>query len=283
MCDDSGTSTAASRLEGLAVSALERHLAPSIFPEPYLRRWYEMIAQGAGREVLTPHPAQAGGRPSDASCMVDGPARSLVWGRGNEPSTFEEQEERLSFFPKPGFAPEAAQEVDLWSDDGQVEVRRAVLSRDASYKYWLDGQEVRLVTSMRAFVHLETIGAADRRQKRTLAAPVFWGVVFGVEEHEPAHFRTQVSAAHVAALLALNLKMTVARHIGAGHLPAVKHLPRSPGITRGALEQFLAYREAFPQGSPNARRVAAWRESWRQSYQGREPRAAGLHHQAKRE
>jgi len=187
-------------------------------------------------------------------------------GDGRTLATFVEgKEERLIFFPRPGQAGIVTFSVEAWDEDA-LSTRQATLTRDAQYRYALDGRWVQVLASTRERVQCAIVQReAGRPARVTLQTAVFWPFVFGTTTDPQALFRAQISAAHAAALLGLSM-LTVSRRIGEGKFPAVRSHSKYPGIDQAGLVEYMAYRRQFPQGHPNLLRVEAWQREWRHTY-----------------
>lgn len=186
--------------------------------------------------------------------LVHGPGRYLVKGRGETVESFQEQDERLSFFLKPGFMSPVSLPLPVPPSSQEDTLRR-----DAAYRYTFASHLVFLTKTA-----LETVELATQTQTLQLEAPLFWPFVFGTED-----VRAGISVTHAAALLGLST-LTLHRRIGEGKLPAIRASSLYPGIRRAGLEEYIAYRQAFPQGCGlpgQIVRYQSWRATWREQYQ----------------
>ena len=256
----------AASLEGFTRRSLADYLAPLDLSEAQLDTIASMISVRGGCEVFTAERAGALGEAARRSCLVDGLHRSIALGDGRTLATFVEgKEERLIFFPRPGQAGIVTFSVEAWDEDA-LSTRQATLTRDAQYRYALDGRWVQVLASTRERVQCTIVQReAGRPAPVTLQTAFFWPFVFGTTTDPQALFRAQISAAHAAALLGLSM-LTVSRHIGEGKFPAVRSRSKYPGIDQAGLVEYMAYRRQFPQGHPNLLRVEAWQREWRHTY-----------------
>lgn len=237
----------AASLEGFTRRSLADYLAPLDLSEAQLDTIASMISVRGGCEVFTAERAGALGDGRTLATFVEG------------------KEERLIFFPRPGQAGIVTFSVEAWDEDA-LSTRQATLTRDAQYRYALDGRWVQVLASTRERVQCAIVQReAGRPARVTLQTAVFWPFVFGTTTDPQALFRAQISAAHAAALLGLSM-LTVSRRIGEGKFPAVRSRSKYPGIELAGLVEYMAYRRQFPQGHPNLLRVEAWQREWRHTY-----------------
>lgn len=237
----------AASLEGFTRRSLADYLAPLDLSEAQLGTIASMIAVRGRCEVFTAERAGALGDGRTLATFVEG------------------KEERLIFFPRPGQAGIVTFSVEAW-DEEALSTRQATLTRDAQYRYALDGRWVQVLASTRERVQCAIVQReAGRPARVTLQTAVFWPFVFGTTTDPQALSRAQISAAHAAALLGLSM-LTVSRRIGEGKFPAVRSRSKYPGIELVGLVEYIAYRRQFPQGHPNLLRVEAWQREWRHTY-----------------
>lgn len=253
-------------LEGFSRRVLSDSLSQLDLSAAQLGTIASMIAIRGGCDVFTAETPRVPCNGSDRSCLVDGPHRTIAIGRGRTTATFVEGEgERLSFFEKVGRAATVTLRVEAW-DEHTATARWVSLTRDAYYHYSHEGHRIRVCASTREQVQCEAIGrGAGRPSSLTLHAAVFWPFVCGTTADLCVLTRAHISAAHAAGLLGLSL-LTISRRIGEEKLPAVRPRSMYPGVTLAGLVEYLAYRQIFPQGHPNARRIEAWQLEWRLAY-----------------
>jgi hypothetical protein len=186
--------------------------------------------------------------------LIHGPGRYLVKGHGETVESFQEQDERLSFFLKPGCVSPTSLPLPT-----PAVFQEDALRRDAAYRYTLASHPAFLTKTTR-----ETVELAVQTHTLQLEAALFWRFVFATED-----VRTEISVAHAAALLGLST-LTLHRRIGEGKLRAIRASSLHPGIRRAGLEEYIAYRQAFPQGCGLPGQIAryqSWRATWREQYQ----------------
>ena len=251
-------------VEGLTRTALLTYLAPFTLPESELMHSLSLLKFGGGREcfALIDPSSKDRNRSGECCLLVNGTSRTLSIRQRTSPNTFQATHVPLTFFVKPGYAPTTTLRVERKLSKSAFG-EKVLLRRDAAYQYGLNGHWVQLLSSTSEHVQLETVGAFAQ-ERSYLAATSFWSFVFGSygKDLECA----EISPEHVAALLGLNRKKTLERHIGTGHLPTTRTTSRHPGITLAGLVEFLAYRQQFPQGHPNNAVVEAWRDEWRKTH-----------------
>lgn len=250
-------------LEGLTLTALGTYLqAPSFTAHKkadLLRRLADLLH---GQTSTIFKAQEIGGE--KWSYLVNGPGHFLVRGQGDTVDTFKEASERLTFFAKVGYAPAHSLHIQqAFSVSGIVPVTLTsplILSQDSTYQYHIDGQHCILIAMKEGQIEL-----ASATQRVLVKEDLFWAFVFGGSDP-----LAEISVAHTAALLGLS-SLTIGRRAGEGKLPAVRPQSRHPGIRRSGLEEYIAYREAFPQGCINHSRWIAWRADWRERYKATHP------------
>lgn len=254
-------------VEGLTRPALLAYLAPYTLPETDLRSILAMVAFGGGIDSFTlvaPRAEKQGESQKLRVLVVCGPARTIEIREGIPHEKDREIRDPLTFFVKPGHASTTTLRVERQLNTTSCS-EKVLLLRDTCYRYWLNEQWVQVIGSTGDFIQLETVGVRTVEQPQVdIAATSFWPFVFGSYGSDLDF--AEISADHVATLLGLNRLKTLARHIGAGHLPAVRATSRRPGIRLAGLVEFLAYRQRFPQGHSKSVAVEAWQAEWRQTH-----------------
>ena len=255
-------------LEGFTLHTLAEELSPLTLSSSQLNSIAKMIAVRGGCDVF---PSSNSTRQESlvSSCLVEGRCRTIILGSGDSVPCFREgKKEHLMFFPKPGWAGRTTLTVDIIHGDTSSHSSRlrALLTRDERYQYSIDGRLIQVIEANGEQVQcMFTQPATGLLARIALQANVFWPFVFGTSPSPKALIGAQISAAHTAAILGLSL-LTIERRIGEGKLPAVRLHSKYPGVCLSGLREFLAYRKQFPQGHPQMRRIAAWQQEWRQTY-----------------
>ena len=249
--------SASKGIEGFTLKTLLSFLAPHMLGEEHLRRTLAMIAVGGGIAQYGLVPLEETG--ATIRLLVNGRERTLVLQHTDASGS--RLEKHLAFFPQAGLASPTTLQVRV-SNSQHMHMDQRYLTRDEYYRYWLDGQWVHVVSTGRETVCLEVFDAdASKRHHVSLSDHVFWPFVF---DYRSDGGHREIGTAHVAALLGIDRKKTLLKHLAMGNLPTSDARVAYPGITLQGLQEFVAYRQQFPQGQSNSVVVERWRTAWRE-------------------